>query len=494
MAVADGVVVWTGDDSTGRVCFGDVAEVLELRGGLVTPAFVDAHVHATAAGLLATGLDLTGCTSLLECLDAVARSARPGAVLWGQGWDETGWPQRRPPTRAELDRAAPGAPVYLCRVDGHSAVVSSALLERAPEATGAPGWAAADAPLTREAHHHVRRAARESITTGQRRDAQRGFLTQSATKGIAVVHECAGPDVSGMDDLADLLATDHGVEVIGYWGQAVSTPEQARELLEVTGARGLAGDLFCDGALGSRTAALRVPYSDAPDTCGVAYLTAEQIAAHVSACTEAGIQAGFHVIGDAATDAVIAGFTTAEAAVGTAALRRCRHRLEHLEMVDPDQARRLAGWGVVASVQPAFDAAWGGQDGMYALRLGASRAAAMNPYALLAAVGVGLAFGSDAPVTPLDPWGTVRAATRHHSPGSEINAIEALAAHTYGGYRAAATDDPMAGTLAPGAPASYVIWANGDFPGADLLGDDTPACLRTVHRGQVVFEQEGALG
>lgn len=493
MAIADGVVIWTGDDSTGRVCFSAAAEVLELRGGLVTPAFVDSHVHVTAAGLLATGLDLTGCTSLLECLDAVARRTRPGTVLWGQGWDETRWPQRRPPTRAELDRACGGAPVYLCRVDGHSAVVSSALLERVPEATGAPGWAA-DAPLTSEAHHHARRAARESITPGQRRDAQRSFLNHAATKGIAVVHECAGPDISGIDDLADLLAADHGVEVIGYWGQAVSTPGQARELLEATGAHGLAGDLFCDGALGSRTAALRAPYADAPDTCGVAYLTAEQIAAHVSACTEAGIQAGFHVIGDAATDAVIAGFATAEVAVGTSALRRCRHRLEHLEMVDADQARQLAGWGVVASVQPAFDAAWGGQGGMYALRLGASRAAAMNPYALLAAVGVGLAFGSDAPVTPLDPWGSVRAAAGHRSPGSEINAIEALAAHTYGGYRAAATEDPLAGTLTPGAPASYAIWANGDFPGADLPGEGAPICLRTVHRGEVVFEQDGALG
>lgn len=498
IAVADGVVVWAGDDSTGRVCFGDAAEVLELRGALVTPAFVDAHVHATAAGLLATGLDLTGCTSSLECLEAVARHARPGTVLWGQGWDETGWPQHRPPTRAELDRAARGAPVYLCRVDGHSAAVSSALLERVPEAIGAPGWAVA-APLTREAHHHARRAARESITPGQRRDAQQSFLTQAATKGIAVVHECAGPDVSGTDDLADLLATDHGVEVLGYWGQAVSTPSQARELLDATGAHGLAGDLFCDGALGSRTAALRAPYADASDTCGVAYLDAEQIAAHVSACTQAGTQAGFHVIGDAAADAVVAGFATAEAAVGAAALRRCRHRLEHLEMVNPDQARRLAGWGVVASVQPAFDAAWGGQDGMYALRLGASRAAAMNPYALLAAVGVGLALGSDAPVTPLDPWGAVRAAARHRSPGSEINAIEALAAHTYGGYRAGATEDLLAGTLVPGAPASYAIWDSGNFPGGnfpggDFSGGDTPTCLRTVHRGQVVFEQQGALG
>ncbi|MGH3798203.1 MAG: amidohydrolase [Pseudonocardiaceae bacterium] len=493
MAIADGMVVWTGDDSTGQICFGDATEVLELRGAVLTPAFVDAHVHATAAGLLASGPDLAGCGSLAQCLDVVAGQARLGSVLYGHGWDETAWPERRPPTRIELDRAAGGAPVYLCRIDGHSAAVSSALLERVPEAIGAAGWSA-DAALTRDAHHHARRAARESMTTGQRRDAQQAFLAAAAARGVAVVHECGGPDVAGIDDFADLLAADHGVEVVGYWGQPVTTPDQARELIEATGAHGLGGDLFCDGALGSRTAALRVPYTDDPGTRGAVYLSAEQIAAHLSACTLAGVQAGFHVIGDAATDAVVAGFATAEAAVGGTALRRCRHRLEHVEMVDPDQIGRLADWGVVASVQPAFDATWGGREGMYALRLGVSRAAAMNPYAQFIAAGVALAFGSDAPVTPLDPWGAVCAAVRHRSPGSEINALEALAAHTFGGYQAAASADPLAGTLFPGAPASYAIWDTTELPGDDTPDRGTPACLRTVHRGRILFEQEGALG
>ncbi len=494
LAVADGTVAWVGDDSTGRLRFGNAAEVLELRGALVTPAFVDAHVHVTSAGLAASGLDLTGCATLGQCLEGVAQQARPGTVLWGHGWDETSWPERRPPTRSELDRASGGTPVYLTRIDGHSAAVSSGLLDRiepvAGHAIGAPGWSA-EGPLTRQAHHHARRAARESITPGQRRAAQRDFLTAAAARGVAAVHECAGPDVSGVDDLADLLATDHGVEVVGYWGEAVSTPEQARERLAATGAHGLAGDLFCDGALGSHTAALCKPYADAPGNHGVSYLDEEQIAAHVRACTLAGTQAGFHVIGDAATDTVVAGFAAAEAATGAAALRRCTHRLEHLEMVNPDQARRLAGWGVVASVQPAFDAVWGGADGMYAQRLGVSRAAAMNPLALLTAAGVVLAFGSDTPVTPLDPWGAVRAAVGHRTPGSEIGAMEALAAHTHGGYRAAAATDPLAGALTPGAPASYAIWDSLDS--ADTLLTTFPSCLRTVHRGRTLFERHGAL-
>jgi predicted amidohydrolase YtcJ len=492
LAITDGAVVWAGDDRTGRARFGDVGEVLELSGALVTPAFVDAHVHATSAGLLASGLDLSRCLGLAQCLDLVAQRARPGTVLWGHGWDETSWPEHRPPTRAELDRASGGAPVYLSRIDGHSAAVSSALLDRAAATMNAPGWAA-EGPLTREAHHHARRAARESITPSQRRMAQRVFLDQAASHGIAVVHECAGPEVSGIGDLTDLLAADHGVEVVGYWGEAVSTPEKARELLAATGAHGLAGDLFCDGSLGSRTAALRAPYADAPDTHGACYLDAQQIAAHVQACTLAGVQAGFHVIGDAATDSVIAGFQAAQAALGASALRRRKHRLEHLEMVDPGQARQLATWGVVASMQPGFDAAWGGEEGMYAQRLGTSRASTMNRFALLEKAGVVLAFGSDAPVTPVGPWAAVHAATHHRSPGSEISAMTAFAAHTCGGYQAAAATDPLAGALVPGAPASYAIWDSARGSGTEFPGAGSPSCLRTVHRGRVVFESENTL-
>src|SRR6185312_17397341 len=95
------------------------------------------------------------------------------------------------------------------------------------------------------------------------------------------------------------------VEVVGYWGEAVSSAVDARALIARTGAQGLAGDLFVDGALGSRTAWLHRPYADAPHRCGNNYLDAEAIGAHLHACTEAGITAGFHVIGDAAISTVV---------------------------------------------------------------------------------------------------------------------------------------------------------------------------------------------
>ncbi|MFD1152726.1 amidohydrolase family protein, partial [Saccharothrix hoggarensis] len=137
MAITDGTVVWLGQDAAGRALHPD-AEVVELDGAFVAPAFVDAHVHATAAGLMLTGLDLTGCRSLAELLDAVR--AADGPLIWGHGWDETRWPENRPPTRAELDAAGRGARVYLSRIDVHSAAVSTALVDLAPAARDADGW------------------------------------------------------------------------------------------------------------------------------------------------------------------------------------------------------------------------------------------------------------------------------------------------------------------------------------------------------------------
>src|SRR6185437_8709902 len=154
-------------------------------GLVVTPAFVDAHVHATATGLLVDGLDLAGCPSPTALLDAVAARARarPGALIWGHGWQDLGWCA---PDRAGLDRAAAGCPVYLSRVDVHSALVSSALLARAPAAVGAAGWS--DGPLSADAHHHVRRAALGAVDPTTRAAAQDAFLRAAAANGIGVVH------------------------------------------------------------------------------------------------------------------------------------------------------------------------------------------------------------------------------------------------------------------------------------------------------------------
>ncbi|MFI6108770.1 amidohydrolase [Streptomyces sp. NPDC051310] len=509
MVVERGHVAWVGSEGAADAFASGVDEVIDLEGALVTPAFTDAHVHTTATGLALTGLDLSGARTLAEALELVRAhsTARPGDhVLLGHGWDATRWPEQRPPTRAELDEATGGRPLYLPRIDVHSAVVTSALLDRVPGITGLTGYHP-DQPLTAAAHHAVRAAAHAAVTPGQRAEAQRAALRHAASLGIGTVHECGGPEISDEADFTALLALaaeEPGPRVVGYWAEAVSGEQDARRIREL-GAVGAAGDLFADGSLGSHTACLHEPYADAGHT-GTAHLDAAAVAAHVTACTEAGLQAGFHAIGDAAVSAVVDGVRRAAGTVGVARVRAARHRVEHAEMLTPETIAAFAELGLTASVQPAFDAAWGGEDGMYARRLGAERARTLNPYAALLRAGVPLAFGSDSPVTPLDPWGTVRAAAFHRTPEHRISVRAAFTAHTRGGWRATGRDD--AGVLVPGAPADYAVWRTGELvvqapddrvarwstdprsgtPGLPDLtpGRDLPVCLRTVVAGRTV--------
>ncbi|WP_329164823.1 amidohydrolase [Streptomyces sp. NBC_01717] len=512
MVVERGHVAWVGSEGAADAFASGVDEVIDLEGALVTPAFTDAHVHTTSTGLALTGLDLSGARTLAEALDLVRThtAAHPAdRVVLGHGWDATRWPEQRPPSRGELDAAAGGRPVYLPRIDVHSAVVTTALLDLVPGVTALAGYHP-DAPLTDAAHHAVRSAAHGAVSPRQRADAQRAALDHAASLGIGTVHECGGPDISDEEDFTGLLklaAGRPGPRVFGYWAEQVGDEKDARRIREL-GAIGAAGDLFVDGSLGSHTACLHEPYADGPaGHTGTAHLDAAQIAAHVTACTEAGLQAGFHAIGDAAVSAVVAGVRAASETLGPARIRAARHRVEHAEMLTPETIAAFAELGLTASVQPAFDAAWGGEDGMYAQRLGAERARTLNPYAGLLRAGVPLAFGSDSPVTPLDPWGTVRAAAFHRSPEHRISVRAGFTAHTRGGWRAVGRDD--AGTLVPGAPADYAVWRTEELvvqapddrvarwstdprsgtPGLPDLtpGGELPVCLRTVIFGQTVY-------
>jgi predicted amidohydrolase YtcJ len=510
MAVRDGVVAWLGSDEVGRAQYPD-AQILDLDGAFVAPAFVDSHVHLTATGLTLTGLDLRQATSLGHCMQLLGDYARahPDGAVWGHGWDESGWSERTPPTTADVDEAVGGRAAYLARVDVHSAAASTTLRRMAPRLADAHGYSAVQ-PLTGEAHHLIRAAARAGLTTEQRRDAQLAALDTAASLGIVAVHECAGPDIGGLVDWDEVRGIEHGIEVVGYWGEAVNSALEAHELIARTGAHGLAGDLFVDGALGSRTAWLHRPYSDAPDGCGNAYLDTDAITAHLRACTEARITAGFHVIGDAAVAAAVDAFGRVVEEFGTHAVASCGHRLEHLEMVTAEQAHSLGAWGVLASVQPNFDALWGGEHGMYAQRLGRDRVGSLNPFALLASQGVPLAFGSDSPVTSMNPWMAVHAATQHQTQASALSARAAFAAATRGAWRAAGVRDGTTGTLVPGAAASYAVWETDELevsaprqsgsgavqrwstdsrsrvPALPRLDDALPLCRQTVHRGVTI--------
>ena len=481
LAVQDGRVVWTGTDPSP---YDGADEVIDLAGAWVAPAFVDAHVHVVQTGDQLAGLDLAGARTREAALDRLADHARrhPDGLIHGTGWDETIWPDRTHPTADDLERAAPGRLVHLRRIDGHSGIVSRPLLARVEGIATLDGYAA-DGRLERDAKKAVNDLIFELMGPDQRLTNARRALREMARLGIGAFHEIAAPHIGPDWELALVreAAAETGLHGTYYWGEHL-----AFDAIDRLGVSGLAGDLNADGALGSRTAALLSPYADQPGHCGHAYLDADQIAEHVVGCTTRGVQAGFHCIGDAALDAITQGFEKASAAVGEEAIRATRHRLEHVEMPSAEAVTLLSDLGVVASVQPRFDDLWGGADQMYAARLG-DRWRGMNPFRAFADAGVALAFGSDGPVTSIEPWGAVRAAVGHREPGQRLTPEVAFAAHTRGGWSAARIDD--AGHLRTGQSATYAVWETPTGDSTTLPDLDTvPRCLRTVVAGSTIHD------
>lgn len=515
MLVDGDTVAWVGSEQAATSIADASMEVIDLHGALLAPGFVDSHIHLTETGIALDSLQLGTVRSARELLDAVAgfcaSASGAGGTVLGHGWDETQWADSALPTREELERAAGGRQVYLSRIDVHSALVSTSLAAAAG-LTDADGSASTGGQVKRAAHTAARLAARR-LPSGALRGYQQRALAEAAANGYVALAEMAAPHIGSIEDLRLAAAWNTGPdavpEVLPYWGELAGSADHARSILDSLGipVLGLGGDLNIDGSIGSRTAALREDYSDAAGERGSLYLSSAEAAAHLAACSLLGIQAGFHVIGDAGLDAALDALDLAAAEVGEQKVRAAGHRLEHVELADADSIRRLANHSVTVSAQPGFDAAWGADDGLYQQRLG-SRRSGMNPFASLYAAGVPICFGTDSPVTPLRPWSSVRACLQHNNPEERISARAAFLGHTRAGWRAARYRNPMAGQLVPGAPASFAVWeveelmvqvADGRvqswstdprartplLPALDAGSD--PVCLQTVRDGRELF-------
>jgi hypothetical protein len=519
MLVDGETVAWVGSEQAATSIADPTMRVVDLDGAVVTPGFVDSHVHVSDTGLALSSLDLSTVRSAGELLDAVARAAaNSGGTVYGHGWDESRWANSRLPSGDELQRAAAGRRAILTRVDVHSALVSPSLAASAGldgETDTVDGWDG-DSLASRGVLARVRAEARPT-DHGEIAAFQDRTLKHAAARGYVALVEQASPQIGGVEDLRILLrgASERrqGPEIFAYWGELVESAEEARLTLDALGVPvlGLAGDLNIDGSLGSRTAFLSADYNDAPGHRGAAYLSGEQAGGHLAACSELGVQGGFHVIGDAGLAIALEGLRRADELAGASAVRAAGHRFEHVEMASPQDIAVLAAHAVTVSAQPLFDAAWGGSHGLYEQRLGA-RSVGMNPFASFASAGVPLCFGSDAPVCTLDPWASVAACLRHSTPSERISARAAFIGHTRAGWRAVRHNDPLIGQLVPGAPASFAVWQVDELmvqvadervqawstdprartpllPALDT--ENAPVCLATVHRGAELYWSEG---
>ncbi|CAN5907655.1 amidohydrolase [soil metagenome] len=470
-------IVWVGDDAVDA----PPADVtIRMPGAWITPGFVDAHVHATATGLKLDGIDLSDATSaddVVAWLRAFVASHGDDPVV-GSGWDEHAWPTQELPTVAALGVAANGRRVLFDRVDGHSCLVDPQTLDVVVSDGGGD-----DRDVDRDVHGRPTGWLREAAAGRARahvwsllgddrlRRARWAAATHAAALGITSIHEMGNPALSTLADAQAWASGDWPVEVLVWWADIDPTVARTHGLRP-------GGDLFLDGAIGSRTAAVTDGYRDGPALGGL-FHSDSQVDHFFMRCTHARIGGGVHAIGDAAIEQAIRGVERAADSAGVHVVRACRHRIEHVELPRPNHARRMAALGIVASVQPAFDALWGGPDGLYAQRFGRAAALASNPFSVLRSAGCRLAFGSDSTVTPMAPWSGVQAAGAHLG-GHGIGTVPALYDATVGGRHVAHQDD--VGPLHVGHRADLAVWDRNPLEGGDVAPVE---CRLTVVAGAI---------
>jgi len=222
----------------------------------------------------------------------------------------------------------------------------------------------------------------------------------------------------------------------------------------------IGGDYFLDGSFGSHSAWMNDGYATPPPkgtpSTGIAYRDDAALLDFFLAAQTNGMQVGVHAIGDAAIAQAIRTWTSVADKVGVDEVRRLGHRIEHFECASDDHIREAARLGLRASVQPAFDAFWGGPEGLYARRIGWARAQGMNRFMAMMEGGLLVGAGSDSTVTPLDPLLQIAALRTHHVEEQRLGRIESLRLHTTGAY-ALRHGPGLRGTLEPGAPADLVL-------------------------------------
>ncbi len=480
LAIAQGRVVATGSDAEILALAGADTIRHDLGGRTVIPGLTDAHVHWQLTAESLQQVDLFEVPDKRTALDRIAArvaQTAPGEWIRGWGWTQDIWPDRAFPTAADLDTVAPNNPVYLQAKSVHAGWANSTALSAAGitaetpdpfggellrDESGLPTGILLEAPAMTLVRERIPSPSPEQLADWMAQAQQLALA-----RGLTGIHDFDNPSCL------------RALQVLRERGQlALRVVKNINKdfvpaLLE-SGIRWGFGDdwlrfggvkLFADGALGPRTAYMIDPYEGEPDNIGIVVTDKEEIADVVSRASAAGFPATVHAIGDRAVHDVLDVYELVrreEAARGEPTSTR-RHRIEHVQIIHPDDAHRLAQLDIIASFQPIHqtsdmdmsEAYWGERSRW-----------AYNPRIQLDQ-GVVVAFGSDSPVDSFDPFIGIQAAvTRRRldgSPGPDgwypearLTVDEALRAYTIGNAYTAGMED-RAGQLAPGFLADLVV-------------------------------------
>lgn len=503
IAVASGKIILIGSNQDAERLKGPNTEVINLLGRFVMPGFNDAHVHLASAGSEKLNVDLVGSKSLDEMEQRIAARAKttaPGEWIKGEGWDHTLWATQTTPTRQDIDSVTGDHPAIFTRVDGHIAVANTAALKAAgiTAQTPDPQGGKIDRDEKREPTGILRETAMGLVQSkipppspAQRRKALELAIEDAIQSGITSVQ-----DFSTWDDFLVYEAMEKEGKLplrIAEWLPFDLPLDRLKEMR----AHHPASDpmlhttmlkAFMDGSLGSRTAAMLAPYSDDPKNSGIPRYDQDKLNKMAIERSQAGFQLGFHAIGDRAARMALEAFAAAEK---NSPKRDFRFRIEHAQVVAPEDFAKFKELEVIASMQPNHlltDMNWA------EAHLGPERAKYSYAWKRFLDEGVPLAFGTDYPVEPITPFRGVycavtrknEAGTKEYFPDQKLTIDEAIAAYTTGAAYAEFAEKEK-GVLAPGMLADFVVLDR------DITKVAPPEILktkvlRTVVGGKTVYE------
>jgi len=454
---------------------------IDCGGRTVVPGFTDCHLHFGSYAVSLQKVSLAGVTSLEECLERVgarAKETASGEWLQGRGWNQSLWEGGKFPNRKHLDRVAPDHPVLLKHNCGHASWVNSRALdiagitrdtpdpeggeiERDPE-TGEPTG------ILKEKAAHIAVSCIPEPSVEDISETIQKAMPTAHQAGLTGIHNMEGDPVLRAFQFL-LREGDLKLRVLmqipdANLDAAVQAGIQTgfgNEMLRIGGVK-----TFADGALGSRTAYMLEPHEGEPDNCGIAVSTLERMRESFTKANSSSLPVFVHAIGDRANREMLDIF---EELRGKGIGGKLRNRIEHVQLLHPDDIPRMSKFGIIASMQPIHCT----QDMDMADRHWGARSSGAYAFKSLLELGTVLAFGSDAPVEDIRPLIGIHAAvTRRRadgSPGPEgwypeqrISVEDAVRAYTSNAAYAGGEED-IKGTISPGKLADLAVLSENIF-------------------------------
>ena len=524
MLVRGEVILAIGDEDEVTALSEKGTQVVDLEGHFVMPGFNDAHVHLGSAGQDALAVRLHGATTIQEVqkrLAAAVAQAKPGEWIAGSGWDHTLWPDKRFPTRQDLDSVSPQNPVFLVHISGHVAVTNSTALKAAgiTAKTANPTGGEIEHDVSGEPDGMLKegsamRLVESKIPPPSNERRKKGIelaLADVAANGVTSIQDNSLVDALGKTSAASAgkdtwddfsvyreLKKEGKLTVrITEWLPFTAPLERLEQMRREGGTtdpwlRTGALKMVTDGALGSRTAAMLAPYSDDPKTSGIMTMEADKLRAMAIERDKAGFQLNFHAIGDRANRVSLDVFEAVARANGP---RDRRDRIEHAQVVALSDLPRFASLQVIASMQPSHettDMRWAES------RVGPERIKGAYAWNTLQKLGARLAFGTDYDVEVISPFrGLYACVTRElpdggprggWQPQEKVSLDDCIRAYTSGSAYAE-FEEGKKGELRAGELADFIVLSS-DVTKISPPEYTKTKVLRTVVGGRTVYSAQ----